>query len=270
MHHTLLQNRTCVHVVLLLAKGLKHSVTGCCVRMAVKGSVLLLSVVVAFVSVPLVSTCGAQESVGCPPVDDWRDNATLLANPLNCSTFYICSQGTPLLFVCPADLHFSDALKVCDYPFRANCVPLQPAPAPPTAEVVTTKDTILFGNANNQPNILSSTPTVANVQATTSETSAVASAEVLLGDLLSTPVTAADYKKSTIADVDVGTNFSGVLTEVKKNVKGAMNKDRHAHTLHFILGACVGVSLIVASLTLLRFLRAREKRSRATHFCCPR
>ncbi|XP_077484862.1 uncharacterized protein LOC144094855 isoform X2 [Amblyomma americanum] len=95
MHHTLLQNRTCVHVVLLLAKGLKHSVTGCCVRMAVKGSVLLLSVVVAFVSVPLVSTCGAQESVGCPPVDDWRDNATLLANPLNCSTFYICSQRRP-------------------------------------------------------------------------------------------------------------------------------------------------------------------------------
>lgn len=73
-----------------------------------------------------------QYSFGCPPVDDVHDAVTILPNPFNCSTFYICAQGTPLLFVCPGHLQFNYELQVCDYPERANCFELQQYPEPAT------------------------------------------------------------------------------------------------------------------------------------------
>lgn len=72
----------------------------------------------------IVAVCNCKALEECPPVDDRDANATLLANVYNCSTFYICRQGTPLKFECPADLHFNDRLKVCDYRLNASCVPL--------------------------------------------------------------------------------------------------------------------------------------------------
>lgn len=73
-----------------------------------------------------------QYFLGCPPVDDVHDAVTILPNPFNCSTFYICAQGTPLLFVCPGNLQFNYELQVCDYPERANCFELQQYPEPVT------------------------------------------------------------------------------------------------------------------------------------------
>ncbi|XP_075549860.1 uncharacterized protein LOC142583321 [Dermacentor variabilis] len=68
--------------------------------------------------------------LGCPPVDDVHDTVTILPNPFNCSTFYICAQGTPLLFLCPGILQFNYELQVCDYPEQANCFELQQYPEP--------------------------------------------------------------------------------------------------------------------------------------------
>lgn len=75
-------------------------------------------------------------------MDDAAANATLFANPSNCSTFYLCSQGTPVLIVCPDGLHFNEDLKVCDHPYRANCgLTTTPTPEfePVTTKVVITK-----------------------------------------------------------------------------------------------------------------------------------
>uniref|UniRef100_A0A224Y5A1 Chitin-binding protein n=1 Tax=Rhipicephalus zambeziensis TaxID=60191 RepID=A0A224Y5A1_9ACAR len=95
-----------------------------------------VTVVAAFVlAVAAVSVVSAEELVVCPLVDDKGDNATLLPNVYDCSTFYICSQGVPELIECPGDLQFSRKLNVCDYPWRAACVALPlPVPELPTTE----------------------------------------------------------------------------------------------------------------------------------------
>ncbi|XP_043210478.1 chondroitin proteoglycan 2-like [Amphibalanus amphitrite] len=55
----------------------------------------------------------------CPAVDGTYP--TLLPNPANCSTFYMCSHGVPYLYTCPAGLHFNKYTSTCDYPWRARC-----------------------------------------------------------------------------------------------------------------------------------------------------
>lgn len=61
---------------------------------------------------------------GCPTVEKRYAMATLLPNPYDCTTFYICAHGDPVLFNCPANLHFNNKLKVCDYPENAHCFQL--------------------------------------------------------------------------------------------------------------------------------------------------
>ncbi|XP_077562611.1 uncharacterized protein LOC144178549 [Haemaphysalis longicornis] len=86
----------------------------------------------------VVVVCHGQALPDCPPVDHRDANATLFANPSNCSTFFICRQGMPLLFECPANLHFNDRLKVCDHQLDAGCVE-PPVPTPEVTKVTVTK-----------------------------------------------------------------------------------------------------------------------------------
>lgn len=53
--------------------------------------------------------------------DDNNDKAILLANPKDCSTYYICVGLNPILMKCPDGLEFSSVLKVCDWPQSAEC-----------------------------------------------------------------------------------------------------------------------------------------------------
>ncbi|CAH1370504.1 unnamed protein product, partial [Tenebrio molitor] len=39
----------------------------------------------------------------------------------DCTKFWQCSNGTPYLFDCPANLHFNPKLNVCDWPDQAGC-----------------------------------------------------------------------------------------------------------------------------------------------------
>lgn len=61
-------------------------------------------------------------------------------------------QGTPLKFECPADLHFNDRLKVCDYQLNASCVPLTTQEPP---ELVTTD--VAVANATVRREFISET-----------------------------------------------------------------------------------------------------------------
>ncbi len=52
------------------------------------------------------------------------DYTILLPNPLDCSTFYSCSGGVPILMFCPPGLLFNDKLDVCDWPQNVDCIPV--------------------------------------------------------------------------------------------------------------------------------------------------
>ncbi|XP_071454570.1 uncharacterized protein [Hetaerina americana] len=69
-----------------------------------------------------------EENGGCTsPYGSYRSNT-------NCSEFFICDNGTPIMFACPAELFYNDELGVCDYPYRVNCQN-PPAPETPPAEL---------------------------------------------------------------------------------------------------------------------------------------
>ncbi|XP_072144173.1 uncharacterized protein [Dermacentor andersoni] len=97
---------------------------------------VMLPVFVAFVvAVAGSSVVNAQEFAGCPIVDDKGANVTFLPNLYNCSTFYMCSQGIPILKACNHNLRFNRALNVCDHPWNTPCIELPlPAPKPPSTE----------------------------------------------------------------------------------------------------------------------------------------
>ncbi len=54
------------------------------------------------------------------PFDD-SGFTVLLPNPENCSTFFLCSNGVPILMSYPDGLHFNDRLDTCDWPRYAGC-----------------------------------------------------------------------------------------------------------------------------------------------------
>ena len=57
----------------------------------------------------------------CPAVDP-LDHTVLLPNPADCSTFFSCSNGVPILMHCPDGLHFNPELDVCDWPQNVGCI----------------------------------------------------------------------------------------------------------------------------------------------------
>jgi hypothetical protein len=58
----------------------------------------------------------------CPPVDP-LGYTVLLPNPDDCSSFFMCSNGVPILQKCPGGLHFNANLNVCDFIGSAGCNP---------------------------------------------------------------------------------------------------------------------------------------------------
>ncbi|XP_071440536.1 chondroitin proteoglycan 2-like [Hetaerina americana] len=65
--------------------------------------------------------CPLELEVKCP--DKTGDDVVQLPNPKDCSTFYKCDRGIPVLIQCPKGLNYNNELRVCDYPWNANCVP---------------------------------------------------------------------------------------------------------------------------------------------------
>lgn len=60
-----------------------------------------------------------QANVECPPVD--AEFAVLLPHEDDCSLFYQCKSGTPVLMQCSGNLHFDPELNVCTHPEYAKC-----------------------------------------------------------------------------------------------------------------------------------------------------
>lgn len=70
----------------------------------------------------IISTSSPLGSVICPnDPGDPNANATLLPNPYNCSTYFICDHGVPTEMPCPGDLYFDPVLHVCNNRDAVNC-----------------------------------------------------------------------------------------------------------------------------------------------------
>ncbi|CAN7975859.1 hypothetical protein HPB47_015502 [Ixodes persulcatus] len=95
---------------------------------------LTVQVAVALVAAVMVVCPVSAQLVDCPAVEGKDDNATLFYNPYNCSTYYVCDHGTPVLMPCPLGTKFNDESKICDHPDDANCFELQPPTEAPTTE----------------------------------------------------------------------------------------------------------------------------------------
>ncbi|XP_011634225.2 peritrophin-1-like [Pogonomyrmex barbatus] len=50
-----------------------------------------------------------------------HEHPVLLPHSTNCSLFYKCDWGVPMLFECPEELHFNPVLQVCDWAWQARC-----------------------------------------------------------------------------------------------------------------------------------------------------
>ncbi|KAH0549473.1 hypothetical protein KQX54_009522 [Cotesia glomerata] len=79
-------------------------------------------------TIKLVSAFAADNEIPteCPQVDPI--NTTIhIAHELDCSKFYVCSNGRKILMMCPLmdgagnRLHFNPKLQVCDWPYRGGC-----------------------------------------------------------------------------------------------------------------------------------------------------
>jgi hypothetical protein len=57
--------------------------------------------------------------VSCPAQNG--EFALHLPHPSDCTKFCKCDWGQAFEFSCPGDLHFNDAMQVCDWPERAQC-----------------------------------------------------------------------------------------------------------------------------------------------------
>ncbi|KAH7945696.1 hypothetical protein HPB49_014322 [Dermacentor silvarum] len=184
-------------------------------RMVAQLGVMLSSV--ALVALSLVSLCSARAIFGCPPVDDKNSNATLIANPLNCSTFFLCQQGLPVLMECPENLQFNDALKVCDYAFRANCVQLyptfpkeEPAPTEVATEKIVVKKTV---KEVVRPVVEDDAPV--NVKSEVTE----------VEDEVPASVDAGDVTQAAVVDTDVDVDVNSVVKPVEGTVTEAAARE---------------------------------------------
>ncbi|KAK2707149.1 peritrophin-1-like [Artemia franciscana] len=72
-------------------------------------------------STTLVSTTSQlSQEEKCPEEDG--PYAVHIPHDSNCTMFYKCFKGTPVLQLCPSGLWFNAVLEVCDYPEQSGCV----------------------------------------------------------------------------------------------------------------------------------------------------
>ncbi|XP_055374569.1 peritrophin-1-like [Condylostylus longicornis] len=79
--------------------------------------ILISSIIFVIIA---ITSFAYSANIKCPEVSE-SSEAVLLPNPKNCSQYYHCDAGEPILKECPHKLHFNPKLLVCDFPNRAKC-----------------------------------------------------------------------------------------------------------------------------------------------------
>ncbi|XP_076544424.1 peritrophin-1-like [Osmia lignaria lignaria] len=60
-------------------------------------------------------------TVHCPQYDENSDGPIYAPHPCNCGAYYLCLPPLHKPMRCELGLHFNNATKRCDYPWKANC-----------------------------------------------------------------------------------------------------------------------------------------------------
>ncbi|KAJ3659773.1 hypothetical protein Zmor_011446 [Zophobas morio] len=72
-----------------------------------------------FIFVAAFVAISTQTDPICPVPDG--DNPIRYLPAEDCTKFYDCSDGTPVLYDCPDGLYFNPVLQVCDWPENSGC-----------------------------------------------------------------------------------------------------------------------------------------------------
>ncbi|XP_018299647.1 probable endochitinase [Mycetomoellerius zeteki] len=67
-----------------------------------------------------ISTTKMEEKNLCSDFP-YDEHLILLPHSTNCSLFYKCDWGKPMLFRCPEGMHFNSDLQVCTWPWQGGC-----------------------------------------------------------------------------------------------------------------------------------------------------
>ncbi|XP_076388313.1 peritrophin-1-like [Megachile rotundata] len=73
---------------------------------------------IAFAAV-MVYVYSQEVPVNCPDPKD--GNATLVAHPCDCTSYFVCFADGVIPMPCPPGLHFNRTVHTCDWPWRAGC-----------------------------------------------------------------------------------------------------------------------------------------------------
>jgi hypothetical protein len=109
--------------------------------------VLLVAIASPLLAAPQQSKV-VRNIVQCPNNDN--SEYVSLPHPEDCTSFFKCDWGQPILFHCPDGLHFNPTIQVCDWPHSAGCTAGQkPSTAEPPVE--TEKPTSTAAPATDAP-----------------------------------------------------------------------------------------------------------------------
>jgi hypothetical protein len=77
------------------------------------------------IAIPLYANSGVTTRMlpSCPPPcpKGNSDAVTLFPNPTNCTEYYLCVFGMPILMECPDGLYFCVEKATCDWPGDPGC-----------------------------------------------------------------------------------------------------------------------------------------------------
>ncbi len=71
-------------------------------------------------ALPLMAAAAIVWNVAAIPGE--RTDTVLLPDPEDCSRFFSCTNGVPILLHCPDGLYFNDLYDVCDWPTNVKCL----------------------------------------------------------------------------------------------------------------------------------------------------
>ena len=74
--------------------------------------------------------------VVCPDSEDGF--AVFVPHPTDCSLYYMCVGGSPILMPCPPGLYFDPSLNVCNYPEYVDCLNQESKTSGPVESTTTT------------------------------------------------------------------------------------------------------------------------------------
>lgn len=72
------------------------------------------TLVYCFLAVVLLAGTSNSENTVC-------NTSSFVADPEDCTKFYICDHGDPVSQECPDGLHWNRDLNICDWPLSAGC-----------------------------------------------------------------------------------------------------------------------------------------------------